>query len=91
MYDKGILLYFNYELICFGQLEYNKNMQTINFIIYLMKYYIFKLKIMHQPYDFNIVLTFLKLRFDIEQEIALKNDNLEQFNTINQRLLDGQF
>ena len=57
MYDKGILLYFNYELICFGQMEYNKNMQTINFIIYLMKYYIFKLKTMHQPPDF---LTFLK-------------------------------
>ena len=46
---------------------------------------------MHQPYDFNNFLTFLKLRFDIEQEIALKNDNLEQFNTIYQRLLDGQF
>ena len=56
-----------------------------------MKYYIFKLKRMHQPPDFKKFLTFLKLRFDIEQEIAIKHDNLEQFNIIYWTLLDSQF
>ena len=51
----------------------------VNFILILMKYFIFKMKYRKQIQNFNCFIHSLKLKIQIEKEIALSNDTLHIF------------
>ena len=52
---------------------------TVNHIIILMKYFIFSFKYKKQIPTFNCFINYLKLKIQIEKEIALNNDKLHIF------------
>ena len=66
------------ETVFFGELKSNKDSYVVNYIIILMKYYIFKMKYRKIKPTFKIFKHFLLLRIQIEEEIALANDKIEQ-------------
>ena len=68
---------YNKETVFFGELKNNINGNVINFIIILMKYYIFKMKYQKQKPTLDVFKNFLMLRIQIEEEIGLSNDKLE--------------
>jgi len=51
----------------------------VNFILILMKYFIFHMKYRKQIPNFNCFIHSLKLKIQIEKEIALSNDTLQIF------------
>jgi len=52
---------------------------TVNYIIILMKYFIFSMKYRKQTPTMNCFINYLKLKIQIEKEIALNNDTLHIF------------
>jgi len=52
---------------------------TVNYIIILMKYFIFSMKYKKQTPTLNCFINYLKLKIQIEKEIALNNDTLHIF------------
>ena len=52
---------------------------AVNYIIILMKYFIFSMKYRKQTPTMNCFINYLKLKIQIEKEIALNNDTLHIF------------
>ena len=51
----------------------------VNFILIMMKLFIFNMKLKKQVPNFNCFIHSLKLKVQIEKEIALSNDTLQNF------------
>ena len=68
----------NFKTISFGITDTTKDMDVVNFIILIMKYYIYQIKNRKLTPNFEGFLSYLKIRISIEKEIALKNDRLSK-------------
>jgi hypothetical protein len=62
----GLPIVFNLKIISFGILQNSWKSDVINFIIYLMKSYIFQQKNRQKLPSFKHFLSYLKLRITIE-------------------------
>ena len=80
--EKNLNCPLNFETICFGKTDKgdNKRRNVVNFILILMKSYIFQTKYNNRTLNFDNFVNYLKTRIKLEQEIALINDKLSQHN-----------
>ena len=62
----------------YNKMHYQKN--VLNYIIFLMKFYIIRSKYRKTDPNFQSFLNYLQLNKDIEAEIALRNDKIEIHN-----------
>jgi hypothetical protein len=69
------------EILFFGELKINLHSNKINFILILMKYYIFKTKYQKYTESFEIFRKMLYSRIQIEEQIALSKDKLKAHKT----------
>ena len=81
--DRNLKCSLNLETVCFGIIDKEniKRRNVINFILLLMKSYIFQTKHRNQALNFDNFVAYLKIRIKLENEIALINDKLNQHNT----------
>ena len=79
--SKGLLIELTFEIISFGILEKSKNSGLINFVIFLMKYFIYQCKVQNKIPHFELFINVLNNRIEIELQIALKHDKLHRFQT----------
>ena len=77
----GIMFNLSKEILFFGELKINLHSNMINFILILMKYYIFKTKYQKYTPSFEIFRKMLYSRIQIEEQIALSKDKLEAHKT----------
>ena len=73
--SKGLLIELTFEIISFGILEKSKNSGLINFIIFLMKYFIFQCKVQNRIPHFELFINVLNSRIEIELHTALIHEN----------------
>ena len=70
-----------FEIISFGIPEKSKNSGLINFLIFLMKYFIFQCKVQNRIPHFELFINVLINIIEIELQIALTHEELHKFQT----------
>ena len=76
--SKGLLLELTFEIISFGILE-KRGLK--NFLIFLMKYFIFQYKVQNGIPLFELFINVLNNRIEIKLQIALTHDEFQKFQT----------
>ena len=70
----------NKEMAFFGIIDKKVYSDVLNFILILIKTFIFNMKIKKCIPNFNIFLNYLKIKIQTEAEIALSKNKLEKHN-----------
>jgi len=73
---------FNIMDVCIGTDQCKNHNSTINFVLLLMKYYIYTTKLSEKITSLLCFRNYLNKRINIEKQIALTKNKLEIFNNI---------
>ena len=76
MKDNNIQIVFTKTDAIFGIFRH-KNKSVVNFLIILLKFFIFNMKCRNILPTFNAFIQYLKLRIKIEAQIAVSHDKYE--------------
>ena len=72
----NVNIHLNIKVISFGVLGNSKKNNIVNFLIVLMKFYIYGMKLRNSTPVFEGYLYYVDLRYKIERQIAFMNDRL---------------
>ena len=77
LYSKGLYVRFNIENVSFGIMQKSLKDNVINFVIYLMKFFILQMKNKETIPAFDHFLSYLKIRISLEKEISIMQNKVE--------------
>ena len=79
-------IYLDQKTIIVGSIENNENFESLNACLLIAKWHIYKNKLNNDDIFFYKFLCELKYALMIEQSIALRNNRLQKYNEIWQKI-----